>query len=99
MRSKRRSLSVILPVLMLLCWNGGVQAFSFCFSSDDSAGQRTRYNDYLPPLPGTMSGLYGGYPYSRAPAYPGYGGYYSLPYDMPEAKPVPVAPESRTYYE
>ena len=57
------------------------------------------YNGYLPPLPGSMSGLYGRYPYSTAPAYPGYSGYYSLPYDMPEAEPVPVAPESRTYYE
>jgi hypothetical protein len=99
MRSKRRSLSVILPVLMLLSWHGGVQAFSFCFSSGGRDSQRARYNDYLPPPPGSMPGLYGGYPYSPAPAYSAYRGYYSVPYDMPDADPVPVAPESRTYYE
>ena len=32
---------------------------------------------------GRLPGLYGGYPYSPAPAYPGYGGYYSLPPGMP----------------
>jgi hypothetical protein len=99
MHSKRRSLSLILPVLLLLCWNSSVLAFSFCFSSGERDSQRARYNGYLPPLPGSMSGLYRSYPYSSAPAYPGYGGYYSPPYDMPEAEPVPVAPESRTYYE
>jgi hypothetical protein len=99
MRSKRSSLSVILPVLLLLSWHGCVQAFSFCFSSGNRDSRPARYNDYLPPLPGSIPGLYGGYPYSPALAYPGYGGYDSLPYDMPDAAPVPVAPESRTFYE
>jgi hypothetical protein len=99
MRSKRSRLSVTLPVLLLLSWHGCALAFSFCFSSGSRDSQQARYNDYLPPLPGSMHGLYGGYPYSPAPEYPGYGDYYSLPYDMPATKPVPVAPESRTFYE
>ena len=99
MRSKRSSLSRVLPVLLLLSWHGCVQAFSFCFSSGGRDSQRARYNDYLPPLPGNMPGLYGGYPYSPAPVYPGDGGNYVLPYGIPAAVPVPVAPESHTYYE
>jgi hypothetical protein len=99
MRSMRSSLSITLPVLLLLSWHGCVQAFSFCFSSGVRDSQRARYDDYLPPLPGNLPGLYGGYPYSPAPVYTGDRDYYSLPYDMPAAKPVPVAPESRTYYE
>jgi hypothetical protein len=99
MRSKRSSLSITLPVLVLLSGQGCVQAFSFCFASGGGDSHRARYNDYLPPLPGNMPGLYGGYTYSPAPAYPGDGGYYSLPYDVPAAEPVPIAPESRTYYE
>ncbi len=90
---------MILPVLLLLTWHGCVQAFSFCFSSGSRDSQRARYSDYLPPLPGSMPGLYWEVPYSPAPAYPGYGSDYSLPYDMPADKPVPVAPESRTFYE
>lgn len=92
MRSKRWNLSVVLPVLVLLSWSGCVQAFSFCFSFGGRDSHRDRYNDYLPPLPGGLPGLYGGYSYSPAPVYPGYGGYYSLPYGMPAAEPAPGAP-------
>lgn len=99
MRSKRSSLSITLPVLLLLSWHGCVQAFSFCFSSGVRDSERARYNDYLPPLPGDLPSLYGGYPYSPAPVYTGDQGYYSPPYDMPVTAPVPVAPESRTFYE
>jgi hypothetical protein len=99
MRSKRSSLSMALPVFLLLSWHGCVQAFSFCFSSGLRDSQQAQYNSYLPPLPGNLPGLYGGYPYSPAPAYTGDGGYFSPPYEMPAAKPLPVAPESRTYYE
>ena len=99
MRSKRRSLSVTLPVLVLLCWYDGAQAFSFCFSFGGRDSQRSYYNDYLPPLPGRLPGLYGGYPYSPAPTYPGYGGYYSLPPGMPAMEMPPGDPVSGTYRE
>jgi len=91
MRGKRVNLSVVLPVFLLLTWSGCAQAFSFCFSFGNRDNHRTRYHnhDYLPPLPGGMPGLYGGYPYSPAPVYPGYGAYYSLPYGMPAEEPAP----------
>ncbi len=99
MHSKRRNLSVTLPVLVLLSWHGCAQAFSFCFSFGGRDSQREHYNDYLPPLPGRLPGLYGGYPYSPVPAYPGYGGYYSLPPGMPAMEPAQGAPGSGAYRE
>ena len=97
MRGKRRNLSVILPVLVLLSWHGCAQAFSFCFSFGGRGSHRDHYNDYLPPLPGNLPGLYGGYPYSPASAYSGYSGYYPPPYGMPVAEPAPVYPGSGAY--
>jgi hypothetical protein len=99
MRSKRRSLSVTLPVLVLLSWHSCVQAFSFCFSFGSRDSHRTHHNNYLPPLPGNLPGLYGGYPYSPAPLYSGYGGYNSLPYGLQAMEPVPVYPGSGAYRE
>jgi hypothetical protein len=99
MRDKRWNLSVVLPVLVLLSWSDCAQAFSFCFSFGGRNNHRTQYNDYLPPLPGSMTGLYGGYPYSPAPVYPGYGGYYSLPYGMPATEPAPGTPGTGAYRE
>ena len=88
MRSGRRKLSLTLPVLLLLSWSGCAQAFSFCFSFGGGGSQRSHYNDYPRPYPGRMPGLYGGYPYSPVPAYPGYGGYYSQPYVVTVPGPV-----------
>jgi hypothetical protein len=99
MCGKRGNLSVILPVLVLLSWNGCAEAFSFCFSFGSRDSQRAHYNDYPPPLPGSLPGLYGGYPYSPAPVYPGYGGYYPLPYGMPAAEPAPGVSGSGAYRE
>jgi len=99
MRGKRMNLSVVLPVLVLLSWHGCAQAFSFCFSFGGRDSQRTRHHDYLPPLPGSLPGLYRGYPYSPAPAYPGYGGYYSLPSGLPAAQPAQGTPVSGAYRE
>jgi hypothetical protein len=89
MRGKRGNLSVILPVLVLLSWNGCAEAFSFCFSFGGRDNQRAHYNDYPRPLPGSLPGLYGRYPYSPTPVYPGYGDYYPQPYGMPADEPVP----------
>jgi hypothetical protein len=99
MRSKRRNLSVSLPVLVLLSWHGCVQAFSFCFSFGSRDSQRAHHHDYLPPLPGSLPGLYSGYPYSPAPVYPGYGDYYSLPYGLPATEPAPAYQGPGTYRE
>jgi hypothetical protein len=99
MCSKQGSLSVVLPVLLLLFWSGCALAFSFCFSFGGRDSQRARYQDFPPPLPGGMPGLYGGYPYSPVPVYPGYSGYYSLPYGMPAAKPAQDAADQGTYRE
>jgi hypothetical protein len=96
MRSRRRNLSVTLPLLVMLSWGGCAQAFSFCFSFGGGGSQRSHYNDYRPAYPRHMPGLYGGYPYSPVPAYPGYGGYYSLPYAVSAPEPVTgaAAPEA-----
>ena len=91
MRGKRSSLSEVLPVLLLLSWHGCVQAFSFCFSADGRDSQQARYNEYLPPLPRNLPGMYGGYPVSPAPLYPGDGDYYFPSYGTPAAAPEPVA--------
>jgi hypothetical protein len=99
MRGKRSSLSMILPVLALLSWHGCAQAFAFCFSFGGRDNHRAHYNDYLPPPPGSLRGLYGVYPYSPAPVYSGYGGYYSLPYGTPAAGPAPGDPGSGAYRE
>lgn len=88
MRSRRRNLSVTLPVLVLLSWCGCAQAFSFCFSFGGRDSQRSHYSDYPPAYPGRMPGFYGGYPYSPAPAYPGYGSYYFQPYGVSAPEPV-----------
>ena len=96
MRSRRRNLSVVLPVLVMLAWNGCVQAFSFCFSFGGGGSQRSHYNDYPLSYPGRMPGRYGVYPYSPVPAYPAYGSYYSLPYGMtpPAPRQDTAAPET-----
>lgn len=93
MHGKRRKLAVTLPVLALLSWHGCTQAFSFCFSFGGRDSQRTQHNRYLPPLPANLPGLYGGYPYSPAPEYSGYRGYYARPYGMPATEPVPGNPD------
>jgi len=98
-------------LLTLLLWGGTVHAFSFCSSFGGRDEYRSRYDDRLPPLPGTRRGWYWDYPYDSAPAYPDYngnypdyGGYYPdydvydpvAPADIQIPDPVPVAPVSGT---
>ena len=89
MRGTRRNLPLTLPVLVLLSWHSAVQAFSFCFSFGGHDRQRPHRYGYLPPLPGNLPGLYGGYPYRSEPVYPGYYGY-SMPYGTLAVEPVPA---------
>ncbi|HYQ71218.1 MAG TPA: hypothetical protein VET88_04740 [Gammaproteobacteria bacterium] len=97
MRCRRWKLSVAVPVLVLFSWSGFAQAFSFCFSFGGRDSQRPHHDAYRQAYTGGLPGVYGGYPYSPVPAYPGYGGYYSLPYGIPGPAPLPETADPERY--